>query len=61
MEGQNYSCSNCGYKFIPKNPAKVPETCPYCNKPETLERVKSAQDYLNEVRSDMREREERQS
>lgn len=61
MEGQNYSCNNCGYKFTPKNPTKVPENCPYCNKPETLERVKSAQDYLNDVRTDMQERSERQA
>ena len=61
MEGQNYSCGNCGYKFTPKNPAKVPENCPYCNKPETLERVKSAQDYLNEAKASIQEREERQA
>ena len=61
MEGQNYLCGNCGYKFTPKNPTKVPENCPYCNKPEMLERVKSAQDYLNDVRTNMQEREERQA
>ena len=61
MEGESYRCTNCGYKFVPKNQAVVPKACPYCNKPEMLERVKSAQDYLDEIRSDMQDRESRQN
>ena len=56
----SYQCSNCNYKLTPKSPEKVPENCPYCNKPETLERVRSAQDYLEEVSAEMHEREKRE-
>ena len=43
---EEYQCTNCRYKFTPKkgNAGK----CPYCSK-ETLEKVKSAQDYINET------------
>ncbi|MAG15711.1 hypothetical protein CMO88_01475 [Candidatus Woesearchaeota archaeon] len=61
MESQGYQCNNCKYRFSPKSAEKVPKNCPYCNKPETLEQVKSAQDYLEEVSSDVQEREERQN
>ena len=58
---ESYHCVNCGDKFNPKSPGKVPRNCPYCNQPETVERVKSAQDYLDEVMSDMGSAEERSS
>ncbi|MBI2664097.1 hypothetical protein HYX10_02005 [Candidatus Woesearchaeota archaeon] len=58
---QSYQCGNCMYKFTPKSAEKMPKSCPYCNKPDTLEKVKSAQDYLEEVDSDMEQREERAS
>ena len=61
METQTFYCTNCGYKFTPKNPESLPENCPYCNKPETLEKVKSAQDYLDETSADMHEKGKRQS
>lgn len=60
METASYQCSNCNYRFTPKTPEKVPENCPYCNKPETLERVKGAQDYLDEVSTEVQETQERQ-
>ena len=55
MADVSYQCGNCGYRITPKQPGKVPDKCPYCNKPETLEPVKSAQDYLDEA-SGMHER-----
>ncbi|MBS3132582.1 hypothetical protein J4470_00435 [Candidatus Woesearchaeota archaeon] len=61
METKGYQCSNCNYRFTPKSAEKIPETCPYCNKPETLERVKGAQDYLDEISTEMQEREKRES
>ena len=50
-----YYCTNCGYKFNPRNPAKVPSICPYCNKPDTVEKVKDAQDLLDEVSTEIDE------
>jgi len=61
MGSQGYQCSNCKYRFTPKTPEKLPESCPYCNKPETLEKVRSAQDYLDEMSAELQEREERQA
>jgi len=55
-----FYCTNCNYRFIPKNPEKLPENCPYCNKPETLEPVKSAQDYVDETLAETQDKEERQ-
>ena len=51
MDHLKLSCTNCGYKFMPKDPGKIPENCPYCNKPETLEKAKTAQDLIDEVGS----------
>ena len=51
MDQPKLSCTNCRYKFAPKDPGNVPENCPYCNKPETLEKAKTAQDYLDETAS----------
>jgi predicted Zn-ribbon and HTH transcriptional regulator len=61
MEEQKFHCSNCGYKFLPKNPESIPENCPYCNKPETLERAKSAQDMLDDLGGEIQEQENRDS
>ncbi len=44
-----YQCSNCQYKFSPRNPHKVPTVCPYCNVQDTLDRIKSAQDLVDEA------------
>lgn len=52
-------CTNCGYKFTPKTEA-MPENCPYCNKPETLEKLRNMQDYLDEVSYEMHEKEQRE-
>ena len=51
MQELKLNCTNCGYKFAPKASGKTPERCPYCNKPETLEKTKTAQDYLDEAGS----------
>ena len=53
---KSYQCSHCNYKFSPKNPDKVPQNCPYCNKPETIEPVKSAQDYIDEISGEPQEK-----
>lgn len=41
-------CTSCNYVFSSKTPA-VPNHCPYCSKPGSLEKAKSAQDWINEV------------
>ena len=51
MQELKLNCTNCKYKFVPKGSGKTPERCPYCNKPETLEKEKTAQDYLDEASS----------
>jgi len=57
----SYQCSNCNYRFTPKTPENIPANCPYCNKPDTLDKVKSAQDYLEEIGTDAQEREKRET
>ncbi len=59
MEQYQLHCTNCDYKFTPKKADKMPENCPYCNTPESLEKEKTAQDLLDEVRDNMSERGER--
>ena len=53
---KSYQCSHCNYKFSPKNPDNVPQNCPYCNKPETIDPVKSAQDYIDEISGEPQEK-----
>ena len=44
-----YQCRQCNYKFTPKRSGNVSGTCPYCSKEGTVEAVKNAQDYIDEV------------
>jgi len=39
-------CTNCEYKF---NTEKVPKICPYCGSSGTLEREKTADDFIKEA------------
>ena len=50
-------CTNCNYKFEPRG--KTPHKCPYCDKEGTLEKTKSIQDFIDEVDSEMVDRETR--
>jgi len=47
----SYRCKNCDYRFSPKDKTKtdIPKICPYCNRKETLEKEKTANEILNEV------------
>jgi predicted Zn-ribbon and HTH transcriptional regulator len=57
MEGPQLHCTNCSYTFTPKSHGKMPDKCPYCNQPETIEPVKTAQDLLDETEDVMGQRE----
>ena len=48
MEAVKLVCVKCKYEFSPKQNGRIPKRCPYCDKPETLEKVKSAQNYLED-------------
>ena len=54
-----YQCRQCKYKFTPKRSGTVSATCPYCSKEGTVEVVKSAQDYIDEVVGAMSDSEQR--
>jgi phage FluMu protein Com len=54
-----YRCRNCNYLYELKEGKRVPKKCPYCSKDESLEKVKSAQELLDEVGDVMDERERR--
>ncbi len=41
-------CTNCNYEFTPKS-GKIPLKCPYCDKTETIEKVKEMQEWIDEL------------
>ncbi len=41
------TCTSCNYQYTPKNP-KIPDRCPYCSKPGTVEKVKEMQEWIDE-------------
>jgi len=44
-----YRCNNCNYTFELKEGKRLPKKCPYCSKENSLERVKTAQELIDEV------------
>ncbi len=46
-----YKCSNCNYILEVPEGKKLPVRCPYCAKENTLQRVKTAQEFIDEVSS----------
>ena len=47
-----YQCTNCKYKFDPRDPGKaMPRRCPYCSKEGTLVKTKKADDFIRDVDS----------
>ncbi|MBS3165038.1 hypothetical protein J4439_06420 [Candidatus Woesearchaeota archaeon] len=45
-------CTNCGYRHTVKEGKPLPSRCGYCDRRGTWQKVKSAQDILNEVSVD---------
>ena len=44
-----FVCANCGYKMDLEPGKKLPGRCPYCSKEGALDRVKSAQQLIDDV------------
>ncbi len=47
----DYYCKKCNYRFTLKPGKQLPNRCSYCDSRETFEKVKSAQDIINETLS----------
>jgi PHP family Zn ribbon phosphoesterase len=45
-------CENCKYRFTIKPGKSLPKKCPYCSSEGSFKKVKSAQDWLNEINSE---------
>ncbi len=58
MANEKLYCTSCNYQFVPKTD-KMPDKCPYCDRPGTLEKVKQMQDLIDDVVKETSEREER--
>ncbi len=52
---EKYFCTKCSYTFRPKVTGKVPDRCPYCDKKGVIEKVKSMQEWIDEVETTDRE------
>jgi predicted Zn-ribbon and HTH transcriptional regulator len=46
-------CTSCNYTFKPRVSGKAPSRCPYCDKERTLEPVKSMQEWIDEVETEL--------
>jgi rubrerythrin len=44
-----YKCKNCSYTFLLKEGKRLPNKCPYCSKEGALEKLKSAQQLIDEI------------